>query len=136
MLSKALVSPDSDRGTRMSVASLLDSMSTSLTNNRAPGDETMRQDVKSALPELLLSLQTDQDDGVRGNVLACFESLLPVMNEKEKAPFFPSFCAAWTAKISMCGTTTWWPFSFIRIRRKRWIRRWSRGCGIRISGFA
>ncbi len=58
MLSKALVSPDSDRGTRMSVASLLDSMSTSLTNNRAPGDETMRQDVKS--PPRTPSLPSDR----------------------------------------------------------------------------
>jgi HEAT repeat protein len=66
-------------------------MSTTLTNNRAPGDETMRQDVKSALPELLRSLQTDPDDGVRANVLSCFESLLPVMSEREKAPFFPEF---------------------------------------------
>jgi len=91
MLTRALQSPASDRATRMGVASLLDQMSTTLTNNSAPGDETMRQDVKSALPELLRSLQTETDDGVRANVLSCFESLLPVMNEKEKAPFFPEF---------------------------------------------
>ena len=91
MLTRALQSPASDRATRMGVASLLCQMSTTLTNSSAPGDETMRQDVKSDLPELLHSLQTETDDGVRANLLSCFESLLPVMNEKEKTPFFPEF---------------------------------------------
>jgi RNA polymerase sigma factor (sigma-70 family) len=94
MLTKALLSPASDRATRMGAASLLCQLSTGLQDNRAPADETMRQDVKTALPDLLHSLQADKDDGVRANVLACFEELLPVMSEKEKAPFLPEFLRA------------------------------------------
>jgi RNA polymerase sigma factor (sigma-70 family) len=100
MLTRALLAPANDRVTRMSVADLLCSEIAATSISRSDATRYHAVDplanwedyAKHTLPpKLLRCLQTETDDGVRGCVLACFETMLPEMTEKEKAPFFPEF---------------------------------------------
>jgi RNA polymerase sigma factor (sigma-70 family) len=93
MLTRALLSPASDRETRMKVCSVLDTLGSADTAN-------LQGEVRKAAPELLHSLQTEKDDGVRQLVLGCFESILPNMDDKEKAPLFFEFLRAMQSKNS------------------------------------
>ena len=103
MLTRALQSSTNDRTTRMGAADLLCHEINAASISRADAARigtanplaNWQDYAKGAVPpELLHSLQTEKTDDVRANVLACFETLLPVMNEKEKAPLLPEFLRA------------------------------------------
>jgi hypothetical protein len=83
---------NASRKTRMCAANLLCNLANYYTQSVA--------DAKSALSGLINDIKTENDNGVLGNELACFEGPIQSMDEKEKAALFPELLRALRRKNS------------------------------------